>query len=211
MFILEVLWKKSLTIYTGLLPFQHIQWKSVFSKRKKKPGFSIWTATRTVQISDLVFQIATTSCFPTKLKKKKTQTYYTIRKHEGKKKKSSDEKTTLGRPSKNSFITNFLSLYKFVLSCAKFYIQTHSHNTFSLISASFHDHKLQAVVTKYSHFMHVGQPHPFSSPLFLPQTSISTYPPGPLTGSAKLEAHQQDARELRSTSQTNLNVLSVLV
>lgn len=148
-----------------------------------------------------------------KIKKKKTQTqtYYTIRKHEGKKKKSSDEKTTLGRPSKNSFITNFLSLYKFVLSCAKFYIQTHSHNNFSLVSASFHDHKLQAVVTKYSHFMHVGQPHPFSSPLFLPQTSISTYPPGPLTGSAKLEAHQQDARELRSTSQTNLNVLSVLV
>jgi len=35
-------------------------------------------------------------------------------------KKGKNKKTTLGRPSKNSFITNFLRPYKFVLSCAKF-------------------------------------------------------------------------------------------
>lgn len=61
---------------------------------------------------------------------------------------------TLGRPSKNSIITN---LKRTSFSCLVLVFYVHSDNSFSPVSALFCDHKLQAVVTKPPNFTHIGQ------------------------------------------------------
>lgn len=162
---MEVSLKKSPTTYIGVLPFQNIQWKPVFSKRNKNLGLSIETATQIVQTSDVAFQIARASCFPTKLRKSNLDPVLLCCVPQW---SNLSTLITLKFLWEESMKWNYWKdSLNFFCPVLNFYIQMHSDKSFSPVSASSSDHKLQAVVIK-RHFLHIGQLFPFSLSLISP-------------------------------------------